>query len=185
MIVIHIQSTDDTRDFSGIYDGLDAEIFINPSASVLRNALANETDTVVLIGHGSELGLYNERLDGYILSSRDVHLLRGKRVIGIWCYAANFAQRYGLEGFFTSNFISNREEMVDVGLSPFDDCETAIITENRQFSSMINEMMQSNIDATEWVDRLQSYAETSDYQFVRYNYEALYYNNIDYDTSEF
>lgn len=112
MLVIHIISTEDTNDFSGIYDGLDATILINPTTSECRRAIINETEKIVLIGHGTECGLLNQRIDGYIIDSRMVQFLRGKDVICIWCNASNFADRYDLTGFFTSMFISNTRELI-------------------------------------------------------------------------
>ena len=50
MLVIHIISTEDTNDFSGIYTGLDATILINPSTRIAREAIVDEQNTIVLIG---------------------------------------------------------------------------------------------------------------------------------------
>ena len=62
MLVIHIISTDDTQDFAKIYYNLDARICINPSKSVIKRELIREKDCVILIGHGTEYGLLNQRL---------------------------------------------------------------------------------------------------------------------------
>lgn len=99
MLVIHIISTEDTKDFSGIYDGLDATILINPTKSECKRAIIDETDKIVLIGHGTEYGLLNQRLDGYIIDYQMVQFLRNKNIIGIWCNASNFANRYDITGF--------------------------------------------------------------------------------------
>ena len=84
MLVIHIISKEDTKDFSGIYNDLDATVLINPSTSIARKAIVDERDIVVLIGHGTEHGLLNKNLNGYFIDSSWVQILRNKTVIGIW-----------------------------------------------------------------------------------------------------
>ena len=78
MLVIHIISKDDTKDFSGIYNDLDATVLINPSTSIARKAIVDERDIVVLIGHGTEYGLFNKNLNGYFIDSSWVQILRNK-----------------------------------------------------------------------------------------------------------
>lgn len=172
MLVIHIISTEDTNDFSGIYDGLDATILINPTASECRRAIIDETERIVLIGHGTECGLLNQRLDGYIIDSRMVQFLRGKDVIGIWCNASNFADRYDLTGFFTSMFISNTRELIECGFQTFDNCEEEIRRQNQIFASRINQLLSTNTPSREWATILFDSLNNEE-RFVYYNYEAM------------
>lgn len=174
MLVIHIISKEDTKDFSGIYNDLDATVLINPSTHIAREAIVNENDTVVLIGHGDEGGLYNKSLNGYLIDSQWVNLLRNKIVIGIWCYAGNFADKYSLKGFFTSNFISNDKELVDCGFNDFNNSDIIICSENVWFSNRINHYLRHNYPIDKWISDLQE--NCSIMPFVQYNYEALYYN---------
>ena len=176
MLVIHIISRDDTRDFDVLYRHLDARVMFNPSRGEARRAIMDEPDTVMLIGHGTEHGLLNDRLNGYIIDSSMVQLLRERTVIGIWCYAGNFADRYSLRGFFTSNFISNVDELLDCGFEMFDDADNVIRSENVRFAENVNVMLRDRTPLSEWVDLLQGSIENNDRQFVLYNYEALYYN---------
>ena len=173
MLIIHIISTEDTNDFAGIYDGLDATILINPNKSECKRAIINETERIVFIGHGTELGLLNQRLDGYIVDSRMVEFLRGKDIIGIWCNASNFADRYDLTGFFTSMFISNSNELVDCGFELFNNCDEEIERQNKIFSSRINKFLISNTPSKEWAINLYNSLCNED-RFVYYNYEAMY-----------
>ena len=173
MLVIHIISTEDTNDFSRIYAGLDATILINPTASACRRAIINETEQIVLIGHGTECGLLNQRLDGYIIDSRMVQFLRGKDVIGIWCNASNFADRYDLTGFFTSMFISNTNELMECGFQTFDNCDEEIMRQNQIFASRINQLLSTNTPSREWATILFDSLNNEE-RFVYYNYEAMY-----------
>jgi hypothetical protein len=173
MLVIHIISTEDTNDFSGIYAGLDATILINPTASACRRAIIDETERIVLIGHGTECGLLNQRLDGYIIDSRMVQFLRGKDVIGIWCNASNFADRYELTGFFTSMFISNTHELIECGFQTFDNCDEEIMRQNQIFASRINQLLSTNTPSRDWATILFDSLNNEE-RFVYYNYEAMY-----------
>ena len=174
MLVIHIISTEDTNDFSGIYRGLNATVLINPSARIAKEAIIDENEIIVLIGHGTENGLLNSKLNGYIIDSQWVNLLRNKIVIGIWCYAGNFADRYGLTGFFTSNFISNVNELQDVGFNNFTHSDIIIQSENVKFGNMLNKYLRNSVPVDRWIDDLQQHASL--YPFVQYNYEALMCN---------
>jgi hypothetical protein len=174
MLVIHIISTEDTRSFSNIYENLDARVLINPSSSEAKRAIIDEKDIIILIGHGTEYGLLNSRLDGYFIDSGWVNLLRDKTIIGIWCYAGNFADRYGLKGFFTSNFISNVDELLECGFNNFEHSDSIIEYENVHFSNRINFYLRTNVPMDEWVNDLQENASIM--PFVQYNYEALLYS---------
>ena len=174
MLVIHIISTEDTRSFSNIYQGLETKVLINPSSSEAKKAIIDEKDIIILIGHGTEYGLLNSRLDGYFIDSGWVNLLRDKTIIGIWCYAGNFADRYGLKGFFTSNFISNVDELLECGFNNFEHSDSIIEYENVHFSNRINFYLRTNVPMDEWVNDLQENASIM--PFVQYNYEALLYS---------
>jgi hypothetical protein len=174
MLVIHIVSKEDTNDFSGIYEDLkDATILINPKKSDCKRAIINEKERIVLIGHGTEWGLLNQRLDGFIVDSRMVQFLRGKDIIGIWCNASNFADRYNLTGFFTSMFISNSDELMDCGFQTFDGCDEEIKRQNKIFASRINQFLIANTPIKEWAMKLYNSLEDEE-KFVYYNYEAMY-----------
>ena len=173
MLVIHIISTDDTNDFSGIYDGLQATILINPTKSECKRAMINEKERIIFIGHGTEYGLLNQRLDGFIVSSDMVQFLRGKDIIGIWCNASGFADRYDLTGFFTSMFISNTNELVDCGFYMFDNCDEEIERQNKLFASRINQLLMTNTPSKEWAKILFNSLD-NEKRFVYYNYEAMY-----------
>ena len=173
MLVIHIISTEDTNDFSGIYTGLDATILINPSTRIVREAIVDEQDTVVLIGHGTDYGLLNKNLNGYFIDSGWVNLLRNKTIIGIWCNASNFADRYDLTGFFTSMFISNAQELIDCGFQTFDNCDEVIRIQNQIFASRINQLLSANTPSRDWATILFDSLDNEE-RFVYYNYEAMY-----------
>ena len=173
MLLIHIISTDDTNDFSGIYDGIDATILINPTKSKCKRAIINEKERIIFIGHGTAWGLFNQRLDGYIVDSNMVKFLCGKDIIGIWCNASDFGDRYNLTGFFTSMFISNTNELVNCGFDMFDNCDEKIKRQNKLFASRINQFLTANTPSKEWAMKLYNSLD-NEKRFVYYNYEAMY-----------
>ena len=182
MLVIHIISKEDTKEFSTIYRGLeyDTTILINPSKDLLRFALNTEKKRILIIGHGTENGLLNSTLDDLLIDSSMVRFLRGKEIIGIWCFASNFASKHNLNGFFTSMFISNCEELIDCGFNLFDDCDTIISNENQLFSCRLNLLIRSKTPISEWADSLRKEAfNTITHPCVKYNYEAMYSSQND------
>lgn len=173
MLIIHIISTSDTNDFSRIYEGLDATVLINPNRAECRRAIMAETGQIVFIGHGTECGLLNHMLNGYVVDSNMVQFLRNRDIIGIWCNASNFADRYDLTGFFTSMFISNSEELIDCGFPLFDNCDDEITRQNQIFASRINNLLITQTPTRDWARILYS-SLINEERFVYYNYEAMY-----------
>ena len=156
MLVIHIISSQDTEDFSGVYDGLNAIVLVNPSKSECKQAIINEPEKIVLIGHGTEYGLLNEQLNGYLINSEMVHLLRDKEIIGIWCNA------------------SNEKELIECGFQMFENCEKEIEKQNQRFSSRVNILLLLNKPVSEWSEYLINSLDKDEKDFVYYNYEAFY-----------
>ena len=169
-LVIHIDSQDDTADLKYAYEEIDCDVLYNARASEIRKSLPNY-DNVLIMGHGSNMGLFSEKWDGYAVDSTMVAELRKKNVIGIWCYASEFARRYRLNGFFTSMFISNKYEALGHGY-PAENPE--IFEETKLFVNRVNELIRTDIPLSEYVDILQSKADYNK-GFVKFNYEALEY----------
>ena len=177
--IITVESQPDCQDFRGIYEGLDGDILLNPSKGQVRSMLrAHPERPLIINGHGTENGLLNKDWNGYTIDSRMVDMLRKRScIIGVWCYAGNFADRYGLHGFFTSMFISTPEEAADCGFpnaTPED-----ITRENKLFAKRLNKLLKNDLymcDSTpmmrDWLSKLQHKADICK-GFVRYNYEAM------------
>lgn len=175
--IVTVESKLDCSDFRHIYDGLDYDILINASKGQIHTMLrAHPERPLIINGHGTEAGLLNKDWNGYVIDSNIVDILRRRScIIGVWCYAGNFADKYDLHGFFTSMFISTPEEAADFGFnaSPED-----ITKENIIFSKRLNHLIKNLcfVDGKPCIDNwpleLQKKADTTK-RFVRYNYEAL------------
>lgn len=79
------------------------------SSAILR--LLSENDDIMILGHGGTNGLYsrqsaNSYFDRILINSSMVEQLRNKKLICIWCYANEFAEKYKLTGLFSGMIIS-------------------------------------------------------------------------------
>ena len=177
--IIAVDSQPDCADFRGIYDGLDGDILINPSAGKVRTMLRSYPERPLIItGHGTERGLLNKDWNGFTIDSRMVDMLRKRScIIGVWCYAGNFADKYGLHGFFTSMFISTVSEALECGFPEAN--QEDITRENILFSKRLNKLLKENLYMLDgkplihdWPWLISRKADISK-RFVRYNYEAM------------
>lgn len=170
ILYIHIDSKADTGCLSAAYSD-DSHVLYNPTKGEVRKALKTFTGRkVVLLGHGDINGLYNKDWNGYVIDSSLVQLLRGFEIIGIWCYATEFARRYGLHGFFTSMFISNADEATELG---FNGCLGGDIEDNlRLFCERVRKLILTGFPTSIWYDYFMEQPEIEE-PYVRYNYEAM------------
>ena len=172
MIALHIDSNNDTNYFSNLFDDLSDCIFLyNPSRDEFEDVLAkNPNDTLLCIGHGSPSGLFNSEIAGYIIDSKNVHLLANRKVIGIWCFASTFAKNNNLHGFFTGMFISNAFE---ASCYETEHTDEEVFAQNIKFSKAINKLINDNVPLSEWNSILQEFHD--DVDFVNFNYDLLTY----------
>lgn len=78
-------------------------------SSVIKEEL-KKNDRIVLMGHGTELGLLDIYGNRYVITSEELQLFRNKPVICYWCNANIFAGKYYLNAFATGMFVSELKE---------------------------------------------------------------------------
>ena len=134
------------------------------------------------MGHGGPNGLFSHDWKGYIIDRQNVHLLKDREVIGIWCWAKHFGKREGLKGFFTSMFISNHGEYRSFFPTGVEHSEDEIFGEITNFSKEVAQLLRIKTPLSDWVNVLQS---SADYKknFVKFNYEGLEYYDGTQNTS--
>lgn len=127
MLVIHPE--DRTTDVLKIlYEELDAQVIVDDcSRPVIDHLLkhASTRERVMLLGHGSDKGLFFRRddtkneFDKVIVGHRNNYMLRRHdgNIIGIWCHANLFAQAEGLHGLFSGMMISEVSEAEEYGIA--------------------------------------------------------------------
>ena len=138
MIVIH--PNDKTTSFlKKIYEGVNNVTIIdeNWSSRNIRERIgtSDKNEVIMMLGHGYNRGLFAPTGDNpfgrTIVDDRLVYLLKERTCVGIWCYANEFAENYGLKGLFSGMIVSDVNEAYDNCL----DCEGEDIDAlNRQFA---------------------------------------------------
>ena len=175
MIVVYVNSMEDTATFDAIYRNLneDAIILHNPSRAEVDAILTERpTETLLCFGHGSPRGLFSHDFSGMLIDAESVPLLVNREMIGIWCYASNFGVAHNLRGFFTYMFISNQQECAFNRCGWYDN--SIIFAENRLFAERINTLIRENTPLEQWVEILYE-SRNADLPFVEFNYGNLSY----------
>ena len=174
MIVIHVDTMEDTKNLKKAYEGLDnVTLLYNPSHDEVVEELKHNDDPVVMgLGHGSWYGLFGVNWKGYAIDDSMVELLKDRKMIGIWCYASEFGKYHHLHGFFTSMFISNWDEAYSLGFP--ENTNEDILNEGSLFSEKINALLKEGVPMDQWGSMLYGSCH-KEKDFVRFNYEGLRY----------
>ena len=116
---------------------------------LVEQALENETDTLILCGHGSNEGLYFPRFEEYVIHRFNVNKIHASRVICSWCYASTFVMEYNVHNCITTSmFISNINEACENGyIQP---TQEDINNVCQRIDSEINRLIMSDIPISEW-----------------------------------
>lgn len=138
-------------------------------------AIAAETDTLVMCGHGTPDGLINPNFvdrQRYLVGEHNKHLIKAQRIVGIWCHAREFAETYGVRGFWSSMFISN---MIEAHMNRIYNTDAQTITyDETMFCLFTNYLIRMNIPQEKWLGVLTSAADMND-PVVKFNYDGLAY----------
>lgn len=108
-LVIHPKDAS-TEFLNVIYKDLGYTLIDNrPSKKILKEAI-KEHDRIIILGHGTEKGLFEPETFLPIIDSTLVYLLREKICVCVWCNAHAFVEKYDLKGFYTGMIISEYSE---------------------------------------------------------------------------
>lgn len=120
ILVIHPE--DETTDcLSVVYEELDCTLVRSGSQPINNKELVvllESHDIVIMLGHGLGSGLIdtspgnlNYNNPKYIINQTHVEVLKKKKyIVGIWCFANDFFERYELNGFYSGMIISEIQE---------------------------------------------------------------------------
>ena len=173
MIAVFVDSMADTATFAPLFKDIEGIYLYNPTREDLEKVLAeNPTETFMCLGHGSPRGLFSADMHGFLLDRDNVHLLKDRDVIGIWCYASDFARQNNLRGFFTYMFISNAQECSYHRCGNY--YNEVVYEQNRIFAEKVRGLIAENKPMEEWVDYLYESCDSS-LDFVDFNYSNLAY----------
>lgn len=131
-----------TLELEKAYAGKPADVLhrADLSRSDVEEALSRGYDRIVLLGHGTEHGLYNFNTERYVFDRRtyaDHVAPRGIETVAIWCHANLFFLDEKPLGkvFSTGMFISEEDEARQYGLNA---TEKEINSQFRRFSKILN-----------------------------------------------
>ena len=176
MTVIH--ANDPTTQFlSLLYDTREnLSCYVTESSTnsdVIRAIRAS--DTIIMLGHGNEYGLFskpskNGKYERFMITDRHVQFLRDKTCIGIWCYANQFAERYGLHGLFSGMIISELQEATELGITA---TEEEIYKERERFALHLKDCIQTL--GLEEIPAQMKHLDDIQSELTKFNYNNLYY----------
>ena len=161
-----------------VYTPINEKTIITGGVSVGEiKALIEKHDRVMMMGHGSPMGLFSVGQFwgawGYIIDHTMVDILQQKENnVFIWCFADKFVKRHNLKGFYSGMFISELGEAHYLG---YNNVTQEIVDESNYgfceiLSNYINEdktIIHENV--------LKEYGKIAETNPVaKYNYERLY-----------
>lgn len=179
-LIIHPK--DETTQFlTDCYNHINDSIVINnPSApkNVIRQ-LIRQANNVMLLGHGSQYGLFSttsktnsNRFDRIIVDCRMVDELRKKsKIIGLFCNARDFFQKYNLKGFALGMFVSELSEADYMSL-PL--CDEMIEESNKMLTKTIASNYTKKPDAI-YQNFISDFDKLSDNPIADYNSSEIRY----------
>lgn len=141
---------------------------------LVNEAIEQEHDTLIMCGHGTPCGLLNPGFNGgaYLIDQSNYRKIKCNRIIAVWCHAKDFAETYGVKGFWSSMFISNSGEASMNGIKSVSD--KSITEQEILFCIRLNELIKNYIPMKTWIDKLKAQADY-DNEVVQFNYEGLRY----------
>jgi hypothetical protein len=119
-------------------------------------AIAEEKDTLLFCGHGSVYGLLAPKSwSEYVIHEMNVGSIQAKNVIGIMCWGAEVAERVGLHGLFSSMFVSNMDECVNLCI---ESTQSEIDSTNKKIFEVLSEVVKGDLTMEDGVMFLKGYS---------------------------
>ena len=181
MLVIHpIDRT--TEVLKMLYAGLDARVVSDECSNKEMDHLLKHTSTqerVMLLGHGSDKGLFFRRddtkneFDKVIVAHRNNYMLRRHdgNIIGIWCHANLFAQAEGLHGLFSGMMISEESEAEEYGIAA---THEEILASNKVMFGKLRRLLDEHVPLHEIPARMRA-LDNEHTPLSEFNYGNFHY----------
>ena len=181
MLVIHpIDRT--TEVLKMLYAGLDARVVSDDCSNKEMDHLLKHTSTqerVMLLGHGSDKGLFFRRddtkneFDKVIVAHRNNYMLRRHdgNIIGIWCHANLFAQAEGLHGLFSGMMISEESEAEEYGIAA---THEEILVSNKVMFGKLRRLLDEHVPLHEIPARMRA-LDNEHTPLSEFNYGNFHY----------
>ena len=182
MSVIHPK--DPTTAFlSALYDGANNTVVIteNISRTDLNRRLHHtpKGERILLLGHGSEKGLYwrkddtRPEYDGIILVHPHSYHLRnhGSNIVALFCNADKFVQAEHLHGLYSGMIISELDEAAEFGIET---TEEELESENIKFTGRLRSLLDEKVPLSEIPQRMQQ-LDNMHSPLAVFNYRRIYF----------
>lgn len=141
---------------------------------IVDEAIEAEHDTLICCGHGSQMGLFNPAGTGYsfLINRQNYKKIKVNRFIGVWCHASEYGESVHLKGFYSSMFISNKQE---AEMNHCTQASAKCITEQEiLFCLRLNELIRRYVPMKKWVGMLNEAADKA-IDVTKFNYDGLKY----------
>lgn len=142
----------------------------------VENAIREETDTLVLLGHGTSFGLLFPVIERgeYIIHEHNVLDIKAKNIICVWCNASYFVSQFEeLHNVVTSSmFISNVNEAYDYGFCDYNQHDINEIS--KRCNRELIQLLTDNVPLKDWIMRIGVHADILN-GIDMFNRQGFYY----------
>lgn len=142
----------------------------------VEGAIREETDTLVLLGHGTSFGLLFPIIERgeYIIHEFNVLDIEAKNIICVWCNASSFISKFEeLHNVVASSmFISNVNEAYSYGFTEYD--QNTINKISRHCGHELVQLLIDRVPLNEWVMRIGAHADILN-EIDMFNRQGFYY----------
>lgn len=173
-----------TKELSVLYDGspyviTDPDAFKSEVDHFLNHVPSDAY--IMLLGHGSPDGLYSRLddsgepviFDKILVGKPQVYYLKKHQhqLIGIFCYAKEFAEQFKLHGLFSGMFISEYKEALELGVET---TEEEIKMEMQKFTERLKMLLDDETPLYDIPDKLREMDDVKS-PLTLFNYYSIYY----------
>lgn len=142
----------------------------------VEEAIREETDTLVLLGHGTSFGLLFPIIERgeYIIHEHNVLDIKAKNIICVWCNASSFVSKFDeLHNVLASSmFISNVNEAYYYGFTKYN--QNTINKISRYCGQELVQLLMNEVPLKEWVMQIGSHADILN-EIDMFNRQGFYY----------
>ena len=181
MLVIHPKDKT-TAMLSALYDGLEAQVVIDDRSKRAIGHLLHHVppqERVMLLGHGSEKGLFfrkddsKDEFDKTIVDHTHRFYLQNHRgnIVAVWCHADQFARAEGLHGLFTGMIISELSEALRYNIET---TQEELDRENVKLAHRLRSLLDEDILLSEIPERMLAMDDVHS-PLTTFNYHNFYY----------
>lgn len=163
---------------SALYEGTGARLVDDTFSNTdIKHELnhAAKYERIMLLGHGSDKGLFRKGGDGYrlLIGHAHAYYLRKHRsnIIAVWCNADMFAKAEGLHGMFTGMIVSEMVEAVQYGIVT---SQEELDLENVKLAKRLRLLLDENVSLVDIHKRMLEMDDTHT-PLTEFNYRNFHY----------